>query len=236
MRSSKESPRTSSVPRSPGTARSSTESATGPRSVSLGSSPRISRPIIIWARRRGVTSDLFTVSTDLPARRTVIRVGDLHHLPQLVGDEDDGVPGLRELADGVEELLALLRGEHRGGLVEDEDFRPAVERLDDLDPLHQPDGEAAHRRVQREVDVEVPPDRLEVAFHLAGLPQHPLPGRPVPEHDVFRDGQGGGEHKMLVHHPDAVGDGILGAAQHERASRRGGSPPRRGAEARRGYS
>lgn len=235
MRSSKESPRTSSVPRSPGTARSSTESATGPRSVSLGSSPPDLPPDHHLGEKAGGHVG-FVHRVDRPPRpQDGDPVGDLHHLPQLVGDEDDGVPGLRELADGVEELLALLRGEHRGGLVEDEDFRPAVERLDDLDPLHQPDGEAAHRRVQREVDVEVPPDRLEVAFHLAGLPQHPLPGRPVPEHDVFRDGQGGGELKSWCTircrwrwHP-------WGCAARA-ASRRGGSPPRRGAEARRGYS
>ena len=62
-------------------------------------------------------------------------VGDLEHLVQLVGDEDDGLALGLELTEVDEEFLDLLGDEHGGRLVEDEDAGPAEEDLDDLDPL-----------------------------------------------------------------------------------------------------
>ena len=70
-----------------------------------------------------------------PAAQHGDAIGDRHHLVELVRDEDDGAPLGRHRAKGDEERLGLLRGEHRGRLVEDEDPRLAVERLQDLDPL-----------------------------------------------------------------------------------------------------
>ena len=53
-------------------------------------------------------------------------VGDLEHLVELVRDEDDaGAVRLQRLED-AEEVARLLRGEHGGRLVEDEDPRAAV--------------------------------------------------------------------------------------------------------------
>ena len=54
-------------------------------------------------------------------------VGDLQHLVELVGDDDDGV--------ALEELGCLLDGKDGGGLVQDDDLGPVVEHLDDLQGL-----------------------------------------------------------------------------------------------------
>ena len=66
-------------------------------------------------------------------------IGDVEHLAQLVADEDDRHPLANEALEDREELLRLLRREYGGGLVEDEDVRPAIQRLQDLDPLLLPD-------------------------------------------------------------------------------------------------
>ena len=79
-------------------------------------------------------------------------VGDVEHLVQLVRDEDHRLAARREAADHLEELLRLLRREHGGRLVEDEDVRVAVERLQDLDALLLADGDVLdpRRRVDRQ--------------------------------------------------------------------------------------
>ncbi len=80
------------------------------------------------------------------------RVGDGEHLVELVGDEDHGRALGREPAQAVEQLVDLLGHEHRGGLVEDQDPRAAVEHLEDLDPLALADAELLDELVG--VDVE----------------------------------------------------------------------------------
>ena len=62
-------------------------------------------------------------------------VGDREHLVQLVGDEDHGAPVGRHRTQRLEEGLRLLRRQHRGRLVHDQDAGVAVESLQDLDPL-----------------------------------------------------------------------------------------------------
>ena len=74
-------------------------------------------------------------------------IGDRHHLVQLVRDEDDGAPLVRHRAQRREERLHLLRRQHRRRLVEDQDARVAVQRLEDLDALLLADGELPDARV-----------------------------------------------------------------------------------------
>ena len=68
-------------------------------------------------------------------------VGDLQHLGQLVGDEDDGRAARLQLREDAHELARLLRGQHRRRLVEHEHPRAAVQRAEDLDALLLPDGD-----------------------------------------------------------------------------------------------
>ena len=56
-------------------------------------------------------------------------------------------PSRLELAQVVEELVDLLRDQHGGRLVEDEDPGAAVEHLEDLDALPVADAEVLDQRV-----------------------------------------------------------------------------------------
>ena len=77
-----------------------------------------------------------------------------------------------------EELVRLLRREHRGRLVEDEEVGAAVERLQDLDALLLADGDVADAR--RRVDGE--PEALARARARARL------GRALVEEHAARVG------------------------------------------------
>ena len=59
----------------------------------------------------------------------------MRDLGKLMGDEDHGVAFGDKGSNDREKAVDLLRGEHRGGLVEDEQARAAIERLENLDPL-----------------------------------------------------------------------------------------------------
>ncbi len=87
----------------------------------------------------GLTGD--RLPDDLPPSQDRDPIGDLEHLPQLVGDEDDPLARLLETPHDPEEVVHLLRGQHRGRLVEDDDLRLPEQHLDDLDPLLDPDRE-----------------------------------------------------------------------------------------------
>ena len=65
--------------------------------------------------------------------RHLIREGE--DLAELVRDEDDGAALARQAAQHAEQVVRLLRREHTGRLVEDQDVRLAVELPHDLQPL-----------------------------------------------------------------------------------------------------
>ena len=62
-------------------------------------------------------------------------VGDLQHLVELVGDDDQGLTVRLHVAHDGEELIGLLGGQHRGGLIQNQDVSAAIEDLDDLHGL-----------------------------------------------------------------------------------------------------
>ena len=151
-------------------------------------------------------------------------VGDLEHLVELVVDEQDGGAGRLELAHVAEQLVHLLGDQHRGGLVEDEDLRPPVEHLDDLDPLALAHLQGLHQVVGVDVEavgpahlVEMVPGRLEV---------DPAEGahRLGPQDDVLQHGELVGQHEVLVDHADAQLYGPGGRAQLHPASSEADGP------------
>ena len=135
-------------------------------------------------------------------------VGHRHDLPQLVGDQDDRLPLFLQPAQDPEEVIGLLRGECAGRFVQNQDFGPAVQRLQDLHPLLQAHRQVAHHRVRRHFERIV----------LRELRQHPtralLPGdeqRSVlrPENQVLDHGEGVHQHEVLVDHADARRNGAF---------------------------
>ena len=91
-------------------------------------------------------------------------VGDVQHLVELVGDEDDRRSLGREAAQDLRELDRLLGGQHGGGLVEDQDVGAPVERLQDLDALLHADRDVLDERVGSTAS----PNRSEMSRTRAG--------------------------------------------------------------------
>ena len=93
-------------------------------------------------------------------------VGDLHHLVEVVRDEEDRCAGLRRIAHEREEALdSLLRQKHRR-FVENEQSVPAADAADLLD--------RAHDREQR------PLDRLQVGDERRRVDLHAVLGERLP--------------------------------------------------------
>ena len=141
-------------------------------------------------------------------------VGDGHDLAQLVGDQDDGLALVTQRAKDAEQVIGLGRGQHPGGLIEDEDLGAAIERLEDFDALLLADRQILDDGVGIDIEAVVGGDALELD---AGLGERRREQRGIlgTEHDVLDDGEIVDQHEVLVHHADAelegmaaVGDGV----------------------------
>ena len=115
-----------------------------------------------------------------------------------------------------EDLVRLLRRQHGGRFVENEDPRVPVDRLQDLDALL-----LTNRQL---IDAA---RRIDVESKLSGQQVDPLRGLPevqklapandlVPEHHVLRDGEDWDEHEVLVDHADPASDRVGGIADRDR--------------------
>ena len=155
-RTSKETPRTFSSPRSSSACSSSTveQRLAGLRRSLLDAAAATSRPTIIRASSSSVAPSRGTVSTFFPRRRTVIRSAISSTSLSLWLMKMIDMPSLRQRAQDLEQLRRLLRREHGGRLVEDQDVRLAVERLQDLDALLLADGDVLDARVRVDVEAE----------------------------------------------------------------------------------
>src|SRR5712692_8398768 len=124
-RSSNEMPRSAGTPRSDVAVRFSTLKVAGPGRLLVHAEQDLAADhhggdrLLVRLRCDQVTDHLAS-----PHHRDPVR--DLEHLAQLVADEDDRLAFLDQASQHHEELLGLLGRQHSGGLVEDEDFRPAV--------------------------------------------------------------------------------------------------------------
>ena len=228
-----ETSRSASTPRSPRAVSPRASSTTSP--ISAGSRRRpssTSRPTISAASSRRVTSAVRTVATERPPRRTVTRSATAVTSWSLWEMKIDRAVLRRHRPERREEPLRLLRRQHRRRLVEDQDPRLAVERLEDLHPLLLADGELPdlRPRVDREPEavaelgdraLDAPPVEQERAADVAV----------VAEDDVLRDGERLDEPEVLVHHPDPRVERVAGRRQDRPAGRRARARPRRGGRA-----
>jgi hypothetical protein len=103
-------------------------------------------------------------------------VGDLEHLVQRVGDEDDRLALGLELAQVGEQLLDLLGDEHGGRLVEDQDVGAAVQQLQDLDALLLADGQVLDPGAGIEWGAEAAGQLPHPPFGLVEVQAPPWPG------------------------------------------------------------
>ena len=150
------------------------------------------RPTIIW------TSSAF-VRLGGRARRDFLavtqhgdRVGDRHHLFEVVGDEDHRHALRDEAAQRLEQLAALLRRQHGGRLVEDDDPGAAGQDLQDLDALLDADREQADAFGRVDLQAEIARDSAAVFSIWARWSIRPAAPDLHAEEDVRRRPSGTG--------------------------------------------
>ena len=62
-------------------------------------------------------------------------IGNIDHFAELVRNENNRLAFFGEAAQDFEEALGFLRRQNSCGLIHDQQARPAIERLQDLDSL-----------------------------------------------------------------------------------------------------
>jgi hypothetical protein len=125
-----------------------------------------------------------------------------HDLLELVRDQQHRGAAVAQRSQRHEQLLGLGRREHGGGLVEDEDARAAVQRLEDLQALALAHGQLVHQRVERHHQAGVAHQHVELGAHL-GARGRQAPAGLGAEHDVVERAERVHQHEVLVHHADA---------------------------------
>ena len=104
-------------------------------------------------------------------------VAQLEHLVEPMADEQHRDAASPQVPDDREQALDLVRRERRGRLVEDQDARLERQRLGDLDELLVGHRQAADRRADIELDVELLEQRLRRPARGAPV-EDPEPARP----------------------------------------------------------
>src|SRR5829696_4308837 len=120
------------------------------------------------------------------------------HLLELVRDVEDRAAFAGKPLERLEEPLGLLRGQHRGRLVEDDELRILEQAADDLDPLPL----AGRKGPDRPIGLQPEP---VAAADLVEPPAHRLErgGAGERDGDVLGDGELVEEREVLEHHVDA---------------------------------
>ena len=136
------------------------------------------------------------------------RVGHMHDLAELVGDEDDRLPlGLQPFED-AEQVVGLGGRQHAGRLIQDQYLGAAIERLQDLDALLHADADILDLLVRIDREAVFVREPFQDAAGLGqGRAQEPaILGA---EDDVLEDREILHQLEMLENHADARGDGGL---------------------------
>ena len=148
-------------------------------------------------RARGLPLRI-AVGDDLAAAQDGRGVAERDDLVQLVRDVEDRAAARGELAQRLEQLLDLLRRQHRGRLVHDQEPGIEEQRAHDLDPLALADAERRD-------------DAARIELELVGL-EHPVElgeqfarrqARVEAEGDVFQHRHRLEQREVLEHHADA---------------------------------
>ena len=145
-------------------------------------------------------------------------------------------PSALQLAQVGEQLVDLLRHQHRGRLVEDEDAGAAVEDLEDLDPLPVADAEVLDQPVGLDAQAVGVGDLLDpAAGRHAGRAVRAAVGS-APRMMFSSTVKLSASMKCWCTMPMPAAIASLGERNDDLACRRRGSCPRRDAASRRGSS
>ena len=124
-----------------------------------------------------------------------------------MGNDDDGLPIRLHVPHDREQLIGLLGGEHRRGFIQDQDIRPPVEHLDDLQGLLFRDRHIV------DLFVRLHHEAVPVAYFFHLEPHVAKIHHPVfveAQDDIFRSSKHIHQLKMLMDHADPKVKGVLG--------------------------
>ena len=94
-------------------------------------------------------------------------IGDVQHLPHLMADEDDALVLTGQLLHDAEQAFHLDVRQRGGGLIQHQQLRPAIQRLEDLHALLSAHGDLGDGLVQLHVQA-VPFRQLPSLTAVAG--------------------------------------------------------------------
>ena len=130
---------------------------------------------------------------------------------ELMGDDDNGLPVLDQVLHDRQKFIDLLLCQDCSGLVQDQDLRPAVQRLEDFYALLHTHGNIADAGVRIDLKPVFLNNVQNVLTRLLHVGQDTSVGLAAQD-NVLGDGEILHQHEVLVHHSDPVLDrrrGIL---------------------------
>ena len=148
-------------------------------------------------------------------------VGRGDDLVQTVGDEDDGDAAGSDLLHDGDQLRGFALGQHGGRLVEHQQLHAGlVDLTGDLHKLHVAHGHAVHAGVLVDAHAHAVQRLARVGSHGLGVQRFQVLAKNAAEQvgvgdftvelDVLRHGETGQQHKLLMHHADALEHGVVG--------------------------
>ncbi len=126
-------------------------------------------------------------------------VGDRHHFVELVRDKEDGASLFGEPAHDGEQSVALARRQNRRRLVENQNARAPIERLEDFDALPRSDRQLADDRVRVHLQTMSLREFVDLGARGSGVHKGSAPGLGA-EDDVLPGRQRGKQPEGLVDH------------------------------------
>ena len=137
-------------------------------------------------------------------------VGDLHDLVELMRDKQDALALFCEVFHDLHELLDLLRGEHRGRLVENKYLVFAVEHFEYFGALLHTDCHVLDDRIWIDAQSVLIAQLNYLFARLILFKKSRLIRRLITEDDVIENREALNKLEVLVHHPDTEAVGIVG--------------------------
>ena len=131
------------------------------------------------------------------------------NLVELMGDEEDGLALCRQIAHDLQQLLNFLRGQHGGGLVKNQDFIVPVQHLQDFGTLLHTHGDILHQCIGVDLQAVLLGQSHNLFPCLVPL-EEAVFGVLHTQNDVVQHREALHQLKVLVHHADAQGVGIIG--------------------------
>ena len=127
-------------------------------------------------------------------------------------DQNDRIAVVDQQTQGAKEFVRLLRRQHGSRLVENDDLCTIIEHLQDFHTLLCADRDPIDRLIELDTKTELLRKRSQLFLFCVPVAKTVFRFF-VAEHDILSDSKRGDQHKLLMHHAEAAGDGILWAPE-----------------------